>query len=233
MSKIMGKNLIAIAAAIMLAAFVGLVGCSSQQASSASASASATSEKAATQEFDVVVGKESNTTKTLIVKNNTGKSINQVALAEAGSEADDFAVLEVEGGEWADGKIAIIYYEPSSTSSFNIQLTCGEDAYTLHEFNVDGAENIEVTMEGDVAYVTFERDGNVISSLSEEMAIHDAKVAEEEAAATEAEAAEEAVEEEYYYEDTSTYYEDTSTYDAPAAPAQTEDQCVGGGVVLR
>ena len=232
MNKVMGKNLIAIAAAFMLAAFIGLVGCSSQQASSASSSA--TSEKAATQEFDVVVGKESNTAKTLIVKNNTGKSISQVAFAEAGSEVDDYVVLEVEGGEWADGKTAMIYFEPSNTNSFNIQLTCGEDAYTLHEFNVDGAENIEVTLEGDVAYVTFERDGNVISSLSEETAIHDAKVAEEEAAAAEAEAAEEeAVEEEYYYEDTSTYYEDTSTYNAPAAPAQNEDQCVGGGVVLR
>ncbi len=222
MSKIWGKNLIVIAAAILLAAFFALVGCSSQQA--ASTSSSAASEESA-QEFDVAVGQESNTAKTLIVKNSTGKSINEVALAEAGSEADGFKVLEVEGGEWADGKVAAIYYEPSNAYSFDIQLKSGEDSYMLHQFNIDGAENIEVLMEGDVAYVTFERGGNVISSLSEEMAIHDAKVAEEEAAAA-AEAEAEVAQEEYYYED-------TSTYNAPAAPAQTEDQCVGGGVVLR
>ncbi len=221
MSKIWGKNLIVIAAAILLAAFFALVGCSSQQA--ASTSSSAASEESA-QEFDVAVGQESNTAKTLIVKNSTGKSINEVALAEAGSEADGFKVLEVEGGEWADGKTAAIYYEPSNAYSFDIQLKSGEESYMLHEFNVDGAENIEVLMEGDVAYVTFERGGNVISSLSEEMAIHDAKIAEEEAAAAAAAEAEAA--QEYYYEE-------TTTYNAPAAPAQTEDQCVGGGVVLR
>ena len=221
MSKIWGKNLIVIAAAILLAAFFSLAGCSSQQA--ASASSSATSEESV-QEFDVAVGQESNTAKTLIVKNSTGKSINEVALAEAGSEADGFKVLEVEGGEWADGKTAAIYYEPSNAYSFDIQLKSGEESYMLHEFNVDGAENIEVLMEGDVAYVTFERGGNVISSLSEEMAIHDAKIAEEEAAAAAAAEAEAA--QEYYYEE-------TTTYNAPAAPAQTEDPGVGGGGVLR
>ena len=222
MSKIWGKSLIAIAAAILLAAFVALAGCSSQQA--ASTSSSAASEESTAQEFDVVVGKESNTAKTLIVKNSTGKSINEVALAEAGSEADSFTALEVEGGEWADGKVAAIYYEPSNAYSFDIQLKSGEDSYMLHEFNVDGAESIEVMMEGDVAYVAFERGGNVISSLSEETAIHDAKIAEEEAAAADEAEAEAA--QEYYYEE-------TTTYNAPAAPAQTEDQCVGGGVVLR
>ena len=219
MSKIWGKNLIVIAAAILLAAFFALVGCSSQQA--ASTSSSAASEESA-QEFDVAVGQESNTAKMLIVKNSTGTSINEVALAEAGSEADGFKVRDVEGGEWADGKTAAIYYEPSNAYSFDIQLKSGEESYMLHEFNVDGADNIEVLMEGDVAYVTFERGGNVISALSEEMAIHDAKIAEEEAAAAAAAEAEAAQ-----------YYEETTTYNAPAAPAQTEDQCVGGGVVLR
>ena len=226
MSKIWGKSLIVLAAAILLAAFVALVGCSSQQA--ASTSSSAASEEAATQEFDVVVGKESNTAKMLVVKNSTGKSINEVALAEAGSEADGFNALEVEGEEWADGKVAAIYYEPSNAYSFDVQLKSGEDSYMLHEFNVDGAENIEVLMEGDVAYVTFERGGDVISSLSEETAIHDAKIAEEEAAAAAAAEAEAEAEAAQEY-----YYEETTTYNAPAAPAQTEDQCVGGGVVLR
>ena len=82
-------------------------------------------------------------------------------------------------------------------------------------------------MEGDVAYVTFERGGNVISSLSEEMAIHDAEVVAEEAAAAAAETEAEA--ETYYYEEAPTY----NAPAAPAAPAQSEDQCVEGGVVLR
>ena len=219
MSKILGKNLIAIAAAVLFAAFVGLVGCSSQQA--ASTSSSAASEEAATQETDVVVGKESNTAKMLVVKNSTGKTITGFAFGESGSADDSLTALEVQGGEWSDGQTAAIYYEPTSYSFFDIQINCGEVAYKLHEFNFDGAENVEVMMEGDVAYVTFERGGNVISSLSEEMAIHDAEIAAAEAAAAEAEAPAEA--ETYYYEETPTYN----------APAQSEDQCVEGGVVLR
>lgn len=225
MSKVLGKNLIAIAAAILLAAFVTLVGCSSQQA--ARTSSSATSEEATTQKTDVVVGKESNTAKTLVVKNSTGKTITGFAFGESGSADDTLTALEIQGGEWADGQIAAIYYEPTSYSFFDIQLNCGEAAYKLHEFNFDGVENIEVMMEGDVAYVTFERGGNVISSLSEEMAIHDAEVVAEEAAAAAAEAEAEA--EAYYYEETPTY----NAPAAPAAPAQSEDQCVEGGVVLR
>ena len=227
MSKILGKNLIAIAAAIMLAAFFALAGCSSQQATSASSSA--TSEEAATQKADVVVGKESNTARTLIVKNSTGKTITSFAFGEAGAADDALTSLEVQSGGWADGQTAAIYYEPTSYSFFTIQLKCGEDAYKLHEFNFDGAENIEVMMEGDVAYVTFERGGNVVSSLSEEMAIHDAEVVAEEAASVEAEAEAEAEAETYYYEEAPTY----NAPAAPAAPAQSEDQCVEGGVVLR
>jgi len=221
MSKILGKNLIAIAAAVLFAAFVGLVGCSSQQATSTSSGA--TSEEATTQETDVVVGKESNTAKMLVAKNSTGKTITGFAFGESGSADDTLTALEVQGGEWPDGQIAAIYYEPTSYSFFDIQINCGEAAYKLHEFNFDGAESIEVMMEGDVAYVTFERGGNVISSLSEEMAIHDAEVAAAEAAAAEAEAQAQAEAETYYYEETPTYN----------APAQSEDQCVEGGVVLR
>ena len=221
MSKIWGKNLIVVAVAILLAAFVALMGCSSQQATSAGSSAA--SEEATTQKADVVVGKESNTARTLIVKNSTGKTITGFAFGEAGAADDALTELEVQGGEWSDGQTAAIYYEPTSYSFFNIQLKCGEDAYKLHEFNFDGVENIEVMMEGDVAYVTFERGGNVVSSLSEEMAIHDAEVVVEEAANAEAEA------EAYYYEETQTY----NAPAAPAAPAQSEDQCFEGGVVLR
>ena len=145
MSKVLGKNLIAIAAAIMLAAFVMLVGCSSQQASSASSASS--SAEAATQKADVVVGKESNTARTLVVKNATGKAITGLALGEAGSADDALTTLEVQGGEWSDGQTAVIYYEPTSASFFDILFKCGEDAFKLHEFNVDGAENIEAMMD--------------------------------------------------------------------------------------
>lgn len=219
------KRIALVAMATLMVTFAAMVGCSSSQPSTQSASAA--SEESAKPQVDVIVGQESGTAKTLVMKNTTGKTINAVALGESGAEAGSFVSLAIEGDEWADGKTAAINYEPTNASIFDIQLKCGEETYTLHEFNLDGAESVEICMEGDVAYVTLERDGNVISSLSEETAIRDAELAAE-AAAAEAEAEAAVVEEQAYY------YEEAPTYDAPAQqPAQTQDSCVDGGVVLR
>ena len=228
MSEVKRKSLAMFAAAVLFAALFAIAGCASQQPASAGSGSSEASEEAAPA-ADVIVGQESNTAKTLVAKNTTGKAITSVALGETGSASEDLTSLAVDGGAWADGETAAIYYEPSNVSFFDIQLACGDEVYTLHNFNFEGVENIEIAMEGDVAYVTFERGGNVVSSLSDEMAIHDEAVAAEQAAAEAAAAAEA----EAAAAETQTYYNDTTTYNAPAAPAQTEDSCVEGGVVLR
>ncbi|MBO4352290.1 MAG: hypothetical protein J5818_02220 [Eggerthellaceae bacterium] len=223
----MGRKLVLAVFAASFAMFMAMAGCASSQPAAQSASAS--SSEAAEQVADVTIGQESNTAKTLVMKNATGKTIDTVALGETGTEADSLISLEIDGGEWADGQTAAIYYEPTGASFFDIQLTSGEETFMLHNFNFEGVENIEVMMEGDVAYVTFERGGSVVSSLSEEMSIHDEAVALEEAAAAEAEALAAEAEAQTYYESTPTYNEP-----APAAqPAQTQDSCVEGGVVLR
>lgn len=227
-----GKSLALFAAALMFAALFAVAGCSSQSA--ASTASNAGSDETAGIAADVMVGQESNTAKTLVMKNTTGKAITAVALGETGSAPEDLRPLEVDGGSWADGETAAIYYEPSNISFYDIQLTCGGQVYTLHNFNFDGLEDIEIALEGDVAYVIFERGGDVASSLMDEMAIHDEAVAAEAAAAAEAEAAaaaEAAAEAAATQEQT--YYNDTTTYNTPSAPAQTEDSCVDGGVVLR
>lgn len=219
MTKVLGKNLIAFAAAFALVAMIAFTGCSSQQSSaSASAASSSASSEAAVQKADVTAGVESSTTKTLVMKNSTGAAISEVAVVAAGAEGEP-TFMTVDGGEWADGATIEIYYEAADASAVDIVLKSGESMYTLHGFNVEGAEEIEALVEGDVAYVTFEKDGNVVSSLADETAW-----AEEAAAAAEAAAAEEV-----YYEEP-TYVEPAPTYNAPA---QTQDSCVEGGVVLR
>lgn len=225
MSKVLGKNLIVFAAAFALVAMFAFVGCGSQQDSATnagSANSSAASEEATVQ-VDVTAGVKSDTTSSIVMKNSTGVAISEIAVVEAGAEGEP-EFMAVDGSEWADGKTVEVFFEAAGTTAVDVSLKSGDTVYTLHGFNVEGAENIEVLVEGDIAYVTFEKDGNVVSSLADETAW-----AEEAAAAAEAAAAEAAAAEEVYYEQP-TYTESAPTYNAPA---QTQDSCVEGGVVLR
>ena len=210
-----------------------LAGCGGQSATSSSeSSASSESLEASDQAVnpDVVIGTDADGAKSIVVTNTTGKTITNVAITESGADVEPVFLMD-EGDEWKDGQVAELFYKPVGSDVYDVQLQCGEETYTLHSFSFAGAENVVVAFGSDVAYVTFDRDGNLVSSLEDEVA----RKAAADAAAAEATAAEEAAFAEEYYESEPVYYEEPQpTYNAPSqAPAQSGDQCVDGGVVLR
>lgn len=224
----MRNKIVMAALAAAFAALIAMAGCSSSApVSSASASASSAASEEAAPQTDLTVGAESDSAKSIVVGNNLGKTITNIAFVAAGSEAEP-EFLMADGEEWADGAIALINYHPSEEGVYDIIVKCGDEQYTLHGFATEGAEGAAINLEGDIAYLTFEKDGNVISSLADETARAEEAAAAAEAAA-EAAAAEAAAAEEVYYEEP-TYVEPAPTYNGPA---QTQDSCVEGGVVLR
>lgn len=231
------KYLSLFVAALMCMSLLTLAACSSggqQSSSSAASSSESASSSAAAPEPNVTYGDKSSTSKSLLLTNKVGAPIINVAVLEAGSTAEPVFLMD-EKEMWADGDLAEINFDSAASGLYDIYLTIGDQNYVLHNFDLADVENVEVMLEGDVAYVTLDRDGNAVSSLADETEIHDAAVAAAEAAAAEAEAAEQYVEE--YVEEYTYYEEPAPTYNAPAptydAPAQTEDSCVEGGVVLR
>lgn len=234
MHKTMIKMVAVAAITALCTVSLVLTGCgsssaNSSSAASASASASSASEGAQIQ-ADATFGDKADDASVLLVKNSTGKEITAISLvALPTAEGAQPSTLLAVDGSWADGKTAAFYYKPADSTVLTITLASGEELFTLHSFDVKDAEDIEIFIENGIAYVVCNRDGGEVSTLAQETEIRNAEIAAAEAAAAaaEAEAAaaeEEWVEEEYYY------YEPEPTYNAPA---QSQDQCVDGGVVLR
>lgn len=238
MRKFTGKKVLLAVVAASFAAVVAMAGCTPSAPTAQSSSSAAASEEAVAAKADVVIGGESYTGESIVLANQTGKTITNIAVSKSGAAADAYFLM-ADGEQWADGQKAQVNFQPEGDGFYDISIKCGDETYVLHNFMLQGAENIAINLEGNVAYLTLERGGNAISSLADETAWASMTAEEIAAEVEQAPAAEETgnVEGETYVDNSSTYVEPTTTYEAPAAapaaPAQSEDQCVEGGVVLR
>ena len=212
-----------------------LVGCSgssgqgSSQVESASSSAQGASNSVAAESSELSqvvsaessaaepaileIGKASKKTVDITIANKLGKRITDIAFAAADSEDEPDYLME-SGQVWKKGKDALVHFKDLGTGeNYDIFVKSGDNAYTLHNLKLDGVAALTIKMEDGVAYATFERDGNAISTLSEELDRVQAEV--------EGDQVDEYYEDEYYEDE---YYE---------KPVQQEDGCIDGGVQLR
>ena len=222
------RNVFAACIAASLLVIGVLVGCSgsSSQASSSQESAASSESSDVFEVSDVEadasevaeaqmlkIGEDADGALSMVITNELGKKITDIAFASAGSE-DEPAYLMTSDQVWKSGEQAKVFFEDAGDDvNYDVYVKVKDAEYTLHNMKLDGVEELSICIEDGVAYATFERDGDAISTLRDE-----ADLAEQ-AAAEEAEQA--AAEEEYYEEE---YYEE---------PAQEEDGCVEGGVQLR
>ena len=203
------------------------------------------------------VGTQSDSAKSIVLSNGLGSDITQVSVNPSGVQGAATA-LEVEGA-WADGSAAQVFIpEENQSAPCDIALTTGSGEYVLHEIDLSAFEEAQVLAEGEVAYLSYEVDGQTVTTLDHENElIAQAKAAEEaakkaaeeqakkeaeEAAAKKAEeeAAKKAEEEAAQAEaeaaaaaEEEVYYEEPEVTYEEEAPAQSGDSCVEGGVALR
>lgn len=237
MRGITGKRISAVAFSALLVALFALGGCGSAQPASsvASASSSASAASAASSSSageavasDLAIGEKTTGAESIVLANETGSAISGLAIAPAGSDAEPVALM-AGGQRWADGEVADVYFEPQGSGSYDIQVTIGDAVHVLHGFDADLIASAEIRLSGDVAYVAYEQFGNETSTLDAERAIADeerAAAEAEAAAAAEAEAAAAA-------EAEAAAAAQQPAPAATSAPAQSDDQCIDGGVVLR
>lgn len=211
------------ACAIALALLAGCSGSGAQQSSSSSSAsasgsgASASSSGASSESSEssepavMTVGEKADGAVSLMVVNALGAPITDIAFLPAGDEGDPHFLMQ-DGQQIVQDEKAVVFFAPAGEGvNYDVRVKAGEAAYTLHNLDLKGVEELTVRIEGDVAYADFVRDGQAISSLSDEMARIEA--------------------EQQQQEEETTYYEEPSyTYDAPA---QGEQGCVEGGVQLR
>ena len=223
MNKPLTKNLsktavfaVAIAACL---AFAGCAGSSAQgssassagstSASAASASASASASSASSQASEgVVFGDQTATAQKFVVKNETGATIATLVALPASGEGQPVAIMK--SGEWLPaGEQATLYIDSAVGNPINMSFLVGTEERQLHNVDMARLGEASIKLEGDVAYLTAQVDGNPVSTLQEEM-----DLAHPPAAAAE--------EQQQYYEEP-VYYDEGG---GGAAPAQTEDSCV-------
>ena len=205
-------------------------------ASESASSASASKSSAATQEV-LEFGVTSDEALTMLVGNELGTAITDIAFAETGSE-DAPSYLMEDDDEWAAGAKANVHFNGQGEGAkYDVYVEAGDNEYVLHNMNIDGVKELTIRLEGDVAYAEFKRDGDAISTLSDEMEIASRENNNENA---DVEEGYEDYDEDYYYDDSDEedysedeYYDDSEDYEDYEDVDQEEDSCVDGGVELR
>ena len=245
----MKKSAAAFAAAALAAGLV-LAGCSSSSssaassgsasASSASASASASADSSsfaasvASEAANLLkVGNQTDTAKNIVFANRTGQPITNVALTPKGAEGEP-AMLMAEGQQVGINEMVQVFVEPTEGMLYNATIVCADKTYTLHDLNLSLYNQADVALEGDIAYVRVNVNGNEVSSLREEAALAQ-QAAEEAKKQAEAEQQQQQQQSEEPQQTNEVYYEEP-TYDSgsntQSSPTQTGDSCVSD-VVLR
>ena len=216
---------------VVLAAILALAlaGCSGGQgASSSSSSASSESGVEVVEETMTVFGDEG-ANGNVVIENGLGSPVTAVIVAP--SNASDAAVdLPVQNGPWKAGDSAKIYFaHDGAVSAYDVTLEAGGQAYVLHGIELPKIETATLMLDGAFAYLSYESNGESVSTLAHEQEL----AAAAEAAAAEAAAAEAAAAEAAAAEAAAAEAAANEVYYEEQAPAQSSDSCVDGGVVLR
>lgn len=239
--------------AALMAGTLAMAGCGDDAAQAPSDSqGAAVQESSSSVATRAMVGTQAGASKAVVLADNLGADISQASVNVSGSE-DEPTMLEIQG-TWADGGEAMVFVpEANGEAESDLVLTAGKKEYVLHDVDFSEFDEADVQVEGKVAYLSYEADGQTVSTLEHEKELAEkakadaeaaeaaAKAQEEAEAAAQAEAeaqaaaeaeaqaaAEEPVYEEPVYEEP--VYEEPV---AEEAPAQSGDQCVEGGVQLR
>ena len=249
MEMVKTKGAALVLAMLLAACACMLAGCSND------APASDSGQKAESSESRAIVGNQANSSKAIILQNGLGVDISMVGVNVSGSK-DQPTVLTVAPA-WKQGSDAMVFLpEANASAPSDLVLTADDEEFVLHDVDFSAFDDADVMLEGDVAYLSYELDGQTVTTLDHEKEIADKaaadkkakaeakKKAEEEAEAqkqaeeaeaeAESAATEEAAPQEEVYEEPApeeTYYEEPVVEEA--APEQSSDQCIEGGVVLR
>lgn len=211
-----------VGAGVLGAALLLGAGCAAQTAASPAAPSSAAAQEepsSAAAEAVLVLGPQEEGSVTCFFTNGTGASITDIAVTAPGT-ADDPVFLIENGQTIAPDEAFSVSQQPVDGSAvFDVVVSIADDSYTLHDVDFRETPEAVIRLDGSVAYIEFQADGAVASTLQEETALAEAaaQAAAEQAAAEQA-AAEQAAQ--------------TPAPPAPAPAAQSQDQCVGD-VVLR
>lgn len=209
---------------------------STSSASSQASSSSSEQSSEAAESDELTIGEEVEGALDVLFLNDTGAEITSFGIVP-GAAADETVELMAADATWPVAKEARVFAEAASGDLLTLTFTSGGVQYQLHDVDFGALDEASIMLEDDVAYLSFDQDGNAMSTLQQEYDIaHPAAVEDQVVDEAVEQGADEAVDEGAAYEEpayeepvadeepTVTYYEEDPAVDE--APDQSEDACV-------
>lgn len=146
--------------------------------------------------YDIEFGASGSNATFINIKNETGSEISAIEFTKDETVTEISKSLMDASTKWESDKTAKIGYEDMKTPTVLVKV--GSKTYVMHNLNIATIEKASLKLEGDYAYLEYEKDGQRVSTLDDEKAYvkaqQEKKEAEEKAKA-EAEAKAKAEEE--------------------------------------
>ena len=118
--------------------------------------------------YDVEFGNNSDGASQINIKNETGSSISALEFTTDATVSDISKSIIDSSSTWENGKTARISYSVAGKAT--ILLTADSKTYVMHNVDVSGVEKATLKLEGEYAYLEFEKDGKTVSTLDDEKA---------------------------------------------------------------
>lgn len=195
------KRVSTVAFAVVLAASFGLTACSGGQESQASQenqeqATENSQEEAASTDVEPTYteyGTSSSSSKSVLLTNDTGKDIANIAIKDSTAESYGDGVIAGSAVWDAGSQIKLNY--AGGAGSYNLLLTVGEESFEMHNVDLSKFSEALVELNSDnVPYLSYEENGKTVTTLDAELAARQAEADAAAALAAEAQAQKEAEE---------------------------------------
>ena len=118
--------------------------------------------------YDAEYGNNSDGASQINIKNETGSSISALEFTTDATVSDISNSIIDSSSTWENGKTARISYSDAGLAA--ILFTADAKTYVMHNVSISGVEKATLKLEGEYAYLEFEKDGKTVSTLDDEKA---------------------------------------------------------------
>ena len=130
--------------------------------------------------YDIEIGSKSDNASYIDIKNDTSGAISGIEFS-SDSTVSDISNNLMGSDSWENGKTARVYAQKSASATILVKIS--GTTKVLHNVDISSVEKATLKLEGDYAYLEYEKDGKTVSTLDDEKAYVKAEQEKKEAEA--------------------------------------------------
>ena len=118
--------------------------------------------------YDVEFGSDSDSASKINITNDTGSSISALEVTTDETVTEISNNIISDSSTWDSGNTAKIGY--AGSDSLTILFKTSESTYVMHNLDLQNVEKATLKIDGEYAYLEYEKDGNTVNTLEDEKA---------------------------------------------------------------